>query len=457
MRFWNSGRKGAGSAAPARLACRAMGPARSPVSKLALALLLPVAAALLQWRLQPYLEPAAWLMFFPAVFLVAWVCGCASGLLATLVSVALGWWYFMPPAHVLHKDVNAWVSTGVFVGMGVLFSEFHRALRRSEQGLRASRMQYARLFELAPDAAFIADLAGRFVDVNAAYCRMLGYSPDEVLGRGIAEIVPAEDAAPLYQVLTLLRRDGKGHTEWRFLHHNGMVVPCEVSASILPDGTWQGLIRDISERRRLESQLQHSAHHDTLTGLSNRRHFEVVLQAALERARRQQRRLALLYVDLDRFKEVNDTLGHAAGDQLLREAAQRLVRCVRASDTVARLGGDEFAMVLEAIGAAADAGEVAHKIIAAVREPIDIEGHEVHVSASIGISIYPDDAQTIQGLTRKADLALYRAKDQGRDSFAFFLPEGAAAQSDAERPDPPGALPLRAGMRSGGRQARSPG
>ncbi len=435
MRLPGGGQDGASRKAPARLACRAIRPLGS-TAKLALAVLFPATAALLQWRFQQYLEPAAWLMFFPAVFLAAWICGGSGGLVATTVSVALGWWFFVPPLHVLHKGLNAYASTGVFIGMGLLFSGFHRAFRRTTQGLHASRMQYARLFELAPDAAFIADLSGRLVDVNAAYCRMLGYAADEVLGKGIADIVPAGDTAPLHQALTLLRRDGKGHSEWRFLHRNGMVVPCEVSTSILPDGTWQGLIRDISERRRLESQLQHTAHHDPLTGLSNRLHFELVFQAALERARRNRRKLALLYIDLDRFKEVNDTLGHAAGDQLLRGAARRLAHCVRASDTVARLGGDEFAMVLEAIGTAADAGEVAGKIIPSLREPIEIEGQAVYVSASIGISIYPDDAQTAQVLTRNADAALYRAKHRGRDTFEFCPPELASASSAANQMQP---------------------
>lgn len=457
------GKDGAGRTAPVR----ATEPGRSLAQTLPVAVLLPATAAVLQWQFPQYFAHAPWLVFFPGVFLVSWVGGWTSGLIATVVSVALGWWYFVPPLHAVHKGPDAYVGAGVFIGMCALFCQFHHAFRRANQRLRASRTQYARLFELAPDAAFIADKDGRFAEVNVAFCRMLGRYRDEMLGKSLAEVMPAEDAAPLHQVLALLRRDGKGQADWGFFHRNGIVVPCEISASALPDGTWEGLIRDISVRRRLESQLKHTAHHDPLTGLPNRLQFGVDLQAALARVRRNEDKLALLYLDLDGFKDVNDSLGHAAGDQLLREVAARLLRCVRAGDAVARLGGDEFTLLLEGIGEAANAGEVASKIIASVREPIGIEAHTVRVSASVGISVYPDDAQTTQTLMRNADAALYQAKNQGRDTFRFCPPELVAPASEPDpdktpRPrtkahDPPSALALSAGMRPSGRHEKTPG
>jgi diguanylate cyclase (GGDEF)-like protein/PAS domain S-box-containing protein len=398
--------------------------------KLLLAALLPLAAAALQWHWWHYLSPAAWLLFFPAVFLASWLGGRACGLLATAVSAPLGWYCFVPPLLAPGKAPDAWIAAAVFAALGLLVTEFHCALRRASRALRNSRGQYARLFELAPDAAFIADLEGNLVDVNTACCRMLGLAREEMLGRKLTDLATSDDLAPLLQVLGLVRRDGKGRAECHFFHRNGNSLPCEISASILPDNTWQGLVRDISEHRRVESQLQHSAHHDSLTGLPNRLRFNQALQTSLDRARRREHKLALLYVDLDRFKQVNDTLGHEAGDQLLREIAQRLTACVRAADLVARLGGDEFTVVLEGIRRAEDAGEVAKKIIAAVRQPVLIDGNCAAVSASVGISIFPDDARSTQAMTQNADAALYRVKERGRDGFDLSPPLPADSVAD---------------------------
>jgi diguanylate cyclase (GGDEF)-like protein/PAS domain S-box-containing protein len=438
---------------------------RGHAPRILLSLLMPATAALLQWQYREYLGSQVWLLFVAAVLVTYWVCGRGYGWAATALSLALGWWWLVPPAHSLAKDASAYASAGVFVAIGVLVSEFHRTYRRANRKLLHGQIQYSRLFELAPDAAFIADLSGQFIDVNAAWCRMLDYSPANMLGRDITEVIQTDDLAQLQQVLTLLRRDGKSQAEWRFRHHNGMSVACEISASILPDGTWLGLSRDVGERKRLESQLQHSAHHDALTGLPNRLRFGLVLRAAVERARWKQCKLALLYVDLDKFKEVNDSLGHAAGDRLLQEVGQRLVHSVRAGDTAARLGGDEFAILLEGITRAEDAGAVAGSIIAALRQPVDLEGRTAAISASVGVSIFPDDAQTTQDLMRNADAALYVAKDKGRDTFEFHSAVIAAASMPLEvepqgtlpsRARPPSALGLCAGPRAGSRPAKVP-
>jgi len=190
------------------------------------------------------------------------------------------------------------------------------------------------------------------------------------------------------------------------------------------------LTQEISERRRAEEGLREAqrrllrqANFDSLTGLPNRTLFLDRLNQVLNRAKRDGETAAVLFLDLDNFKDINDTLGHAAGDELLRQAARRLTDCVRGEDTVARLGGDEFTVVLQEIGSGNSAAVVASKIIQAFRTPFDINGHEMYALASIGITVYPDDGTTADALLKNADAALYRAKSEGRNGYRFFTAE----------------------------------
>ena len=178
-------------------------------------------------------------------------------------------------------------------------------------------------------------------------------------------------------------------------------------------------------RRQAEERVRHLAHFDELTGLPNRSMFNQRLSHALARARRLDERLAILFIDLDRFKNINDTLGHGAGDRVLKEIAQRLRGCLREADTVSRLGGDEFVVLIEGASRPADVAEVAQKILAAVARPVLLESQEFHLTASIGISTCPGDSDDLQGLMKNADIAMYRAKEQGKNNFQFY-----AAQID---------------------------
>jgi diguanylate cyclase (GGDEF)-like protein len=178
--------------------------------------------------------------------------------------------------------------------------------------------------------------------------------------------------------------------------------------------------RDVTERKLAEEQLQHLAYRDTLTDLPNRFLFQDRLEHAIDQARRRNYGLAVMYIDLDRFKVVNDTLGHAAGDRLLQVVSTRLCDVLRADDTISRLGGDEFAVILPEIGRPEDAGWVARKLLKSLRESVDVDGHEIHVTGSIGISIYPTDGEDVTTLLKHADAALYRAKDLGRNTVQLF-------------------------------------
>jgi diguanylate cyclase (GGDEF)-like protein len=183
------------------------------------------------------------------------------------------------------------------------------------------------------------------------------------------------------------------------------------------------LRHDLEERKRTERAMRHMAHHDALTDLPNRALFRDRLSHAMAQADRYHQRLAVLFLDLDRFKAINDTLGHNAGDQLLRIAAERLKGCVRECDTVARLGGDEFTVIVEDVEDRQAAAVVAQKIIDSFSQPFTLHGHEVFVTTSVGITLYPDDGEHLDTLLRNADAAMYRAKDCGRNNYQFYVPE----------------------------------
>jgi len=178
-----------------------------------------------------------------------------------------------------------------------------------------------------------------------------------------------------------------------------------------------GMIQDITERTRAEETIKHMAYHDALTGLPNRRLFDDRLNLALAHAHRNQGKLAVLLFDLDNFKDVNDTLGHGVGDQLLQAVSERLSSLLRKGDTVARMGGDEFMLLLPEIAGGEGAAEVAQKILEAIRKPYVCDGHDLHVTTSIGIALYPEDGEDGETLTKNADIAMYRAKDGERDNY----------------------------------------
>jgi diguanylate cyclase (GGDEF)-like protein len=213
-----------------------------------------------------------------------------------------------------------------------------------------------------------------------------------------------------------------------FFRKDGSQFWSDLSVAPVRDATdrithYVAVIEDITERKRYEQELEYQATHDALTGLANRNMLFDRLGQSLIFARRSQRIVAILLLDLDRFKGINDSLGHSRGDELLHLIAERLNNCVRPGDTVSRLGGDEFVITLAEVAELDDVGLTAQRIRNRLAEPFRVAGHELRVSASIGISLYPKDGDTVESLIRHADLAMYRAKEQGGDTFRFFAPE----------------------------------
>ncbi len=210
-----------------------------------------------------------------------------------------------------------------------------------------------------------------------------------------------------------------------FISTDGTATSAEFSIFPMRDkeGTvcgFRGVGHDITERKRAEEKIQYMATHDSLTELPNRLMFSQLINHAIQAARRYQRQFAVLFIDLDRFKVINDTMGHEAGDQLLQEIAMRLKQTMRTVDVVARLGGDEFVILIEEISDSSQAATVSRNILTTIIKPITIKGQECHITASIGISVFPKDAEDEQSLMKSADIAMYFAKEEGKNNYQFY-------------------------------------
>ena len=295
---------------------------------------------------------------------------------------------------------------------------------RLDEDLRRFRLA----MDATADAIFLVDRAGMcFVDVNATACRMLGFEREDFLQVGPNKQVEGDlvKLEVLYE--KLLSGDQSGAmTELLLQCRDGSPLAVEVQRRTLRSGSSWILVavaRDITERKEAEQRLLKLAHFDTLTGLPNRSQFNGSLTHSLRQAAEHQWSLAVQFLEIDRFKNVNDTLGHTIGDELLRQFSSRLVDCLRVRDTIGRFGGDEFAAILMLPEGAQNAVVVVDKIREALRRPFDLKGHEVTVTASIGISVFPDDAADPDTLIQYADTAMYRAKEAGRDAFRFFTAE----------------------------------
>ncbi len=296
---------------------------------------------------------------------------------------------------------------------------------RAQQALR----QHARVFESASEGIVITDAQGRILAVNPSFISITGYSESEVLGQNPRLFASGRHDRDFYaQMWGALAACGQWRGEIWNRRKNGDVYPewLTISAVTEPDGHtshYVAVFSDISQIKRAQERLDFLAHHDALTGLPNRLLFQDRLYHAIRSAQREGKRLALLFLDLDGFKDVNDTLGHATGDRLLEVVADRLRKRLRGCDTLARLGGDEFLIVLQGDTGPVEAAVAAEGCLQLLAQPIRILGHEIYISGSIGISLYPADGQDPDTLLANADLAMYRAKAEGRNTFQFYVPE----------------------------------
>ncbi|MBK1691050.1 EAL domain-containing protein [Ectothiorhodospira mobilis] len=302
--------------------------------------------------------------------------------------------------------------------------ELEKKRRANEERLRLADQ----VFQAADEGIMVTDTDGHIVAVNPAFTHITGYGEDEVKGRRPTFLQSGRQDAPFYQNLwsTLL---GTGHWRGEIWNRrkNGEVYPEWLTISAVPGESGQiehyvGVFSDIGQVKEAQQQLEFMAHYDPLTGLANRVLFRDRLRQALRRARRHGTSLVLLFIDLDRFKTINDTLGHNLGDQLLQTVARRMEHTTRASDTLSRLGGDEFVLLLDGEMNRDDIQTLCRKLLKILEEPMHLDGHEVAVSASIGIATYPEDGEDADTLLKHADLAMYEAKTHGRNGYEFFAP-----------------------------------
>lgn len=283
--------------------------------------------------------------------------------------------------------------------------------------------QRARAFDYLFDAVVVTDLDGIITDWNTGSEHLYGYRREEVIGKPVSLLhVPEDIQRVTVDVLSTVARDGKWNGEVKMLHKDGtigwiesMVVPL-LNESGNAIGAL-GINRNISDRMENEERLAQLAHYDQLTGLPNRYLFIDRLQQLIHHATRHNRLFALLYIDLDDFKKINDQFGHLLGDKVLQLTAAKLHRSVRASDTVARIGGDEFVALLERINAPEEASRVAGTILKHMHEPLVVDGKSITQTGSIGIAIYPRDGVSLDELLSRSDHAMYQVKHQHKDNY----------------------------------------
>lgn len=292
--------------------------------------------------------------------------------------------------------------------------------KRWEEELRESEEKYRTLFENSMDAIYITGRDARLVDANEAFLNLFGYTREEAIGLNGKEAISSQD---LERFKSIVRK--KGYVKdfsLKLARKDGETMDCLLTLNpMVGEGGkttgYQGIVRDITAYKKAQEAVQYMAYHDSLTGLPNRILFSDRLTMAIVNATRNKQRIAVMMLDLDRFKDVNDTLGHDVGDRLLKAVADRLLDTVRKSDTVARMGGDEFLLVLPEINTVNDTIVVSDKIMEAFRRPFSTSSHELFITCSVGMAIYPEHGTDPEVLIRNADTAMYRVKHLGRNGY----------------------------------------
>jgi diguanylate cyclase (GGDEF)-like protein/PAS domain S-box-containing protein len=305
---------------------------------------------------------------------------------------------------------------------------------QSEEGLRLA----ASVFECSREGILITTAGDdpRILRTNRAFTEITGYLPEEIIGQNPSVLKSGRQDESFYREMwQIIITQGAWHGEIWNRRKNGEIYPEWVSITAVKDAQgntthYVAILEDLSEIKHTQGKLEEMANHDPLTGLPNRRLLNELLEHAIRRAGREQGKIAVLFIDLDRFKIVNDTLGHQVGDALLTQVSERISHAIRESDLLARLGGDEFIVVMDSLRNEDAAAAVARKIIHVVAQPFYIDAHEIFIGASIGISLYPIDGQSPADLIKSADIAMYQVKNESRNNFCFYSSDLSASRNE---------------------------
>ncbi|NEW08478.1 EAL domain-containing protein [Paenibacillus sp. SYP-B3998] len=296
----------------------------------------------------------------------------------------------------------------------------------AEQRLEVSEQRYKSLFEHNPDIVCWIDLRGSVLKVNPALEKLAGHSSESIQGHNIMKFIAVDDLVKAQKRFFLACKGKPQNFEMKAIHRSDSLIDLHVTIlPIVVNGQIIGvyaIAKDISNRKRTEIMNHYLAYHDTLTNLPNRRMFQERLQDAIKAADEEASTVAVIFMDLDRFKWINDTLGHSVGDKLLQNISERLLLLQDETDTISRLGGDEFTFIVRRSSARQITG-MAQRIFECLTPAFSLEGHDLHITPSIGISLYPQDGVDAETMIRHADLAMYRAKEKGRNNFQFYKPE----------------------------------
>ena len=331
---------------------------------------------------------------------------------------------FQDYAPELDKYFDVWAFSPKVDCFAVILTDITER-KESEDKLRLM----ARVFEQSGDAILITDPENRIIATNASFSLLTGYSQQEVLGQNPKLLKSDREPVEFYQAMwDALARERYWQGEIWEKRKDGTLYPKWLTITAIHNQqgklvNYIASFSDITLRKQAEQKIEHMAHHDALTNLPNRFSLTERLSQSLEQARRSEQHLAVIFLDLDRFKNINDSLGHHVGDLLLIEVAARLSSSVRASDIVARLGGDEFVMVLPQIQSGISAAHIVAKVQQALSHAFLLDGHELRITPSIGVSVFPHDGETVEVLMKNADAAMYHAKASGRNNYQFFKKE----------------------------------
>jgi len=369
--------------------------------------------------------------FFPATALAAIIAGFRAGMLSAVLGAGLACYFFWPPYRAFTFDFAGQVvlSNGVFLIDALLVSGAIEAMHRfyNRFGLVQSDLALAaRAIESTSEGIMVTDRNGTIISVNPAFTDITGYSWDEAVGKKPNLLRSQHQAPDFYHDLWReleekgrwqgeiwnRRKSGEAYLQWLTIN--------QVHIANSDESRYIGVFHDVTEQRQKDERIRHLAYHDPLTDLPNRSLIQDRIEHALARCHRNGSRGAVIFADLDRFKAINDELGHAAGDLLLKEMAGRIKQRIREMDTLARVGGDEFVILLEDLAAANDCSQFAQDIIDAVLQPMTLRGQEIRVGISLGIAFYPEDGQDLAELLKHADVAMYAAKSAGRNTFRYF-------------------------------------